>query len=329
MNSFGKNFRVSIFGESHGTAVGVTIDGIPAGTPISEVDFTPELIRRKGTTITGATSRSESDQPRIIAGAYKKHTNGAPLTILFDNQDKISAHYLNTELHPRPSHADLVAYQKHNGYNDPRGGGHFSGRLTVALTAAGVVARKLLPESVNIKASVIEVGGQRTDFDRVVKDAAKNGDSLGGIVECRVTGLRAGIGEPFFDSIESVLSHLLFSIPAVKGVEFGAGFNAAKMMGSNFNDAIIHPTGKTSTNNDGGAVGGLTNSNELVIRVAIKPTPSIAKPQTTIKFDDQTHKSYNLQELSIVGRHDTCIALRAPAVVEAAVAIGLADLTNY
>jgi chorismate synthase len=217
-----------------------------------------------------------------------------------------------------------VAKQKWNGYNDPRGGGHFSGRITLALVAAGVVAKKILGQGVSFTTDIISIGGSfdKQQFPSIIEQAQKALDSVGGIVECRVNGVKAGIGEPFFDSIESTMAHLLFSVPAVKGVEFGAGFKAAEMLGSEHNDPICDAEGHTSSNNAGGVVGGISNGNEIVVRAAIKPTPSISAEQQTFNFE-----SGRVESLVIKGRHDVCITLRAAVVVEAAAAIALADLS--
>jgi len=209
--------------------------------------------------------------------------------------------------------------QKFNGFNDPRGGGHFSGRLTLPLVAAGVIAKKILPE-VRIQAELIEAGGLK-DIQAAIRKADAEKDSIGGIVECRVTGLSPGLGEPFFDSVESLLAHAIFAIPAIKGIEFGSGFSAARMNGSEHNDLIINPEGITQTNNAGGINGGLTNGNDLVFRIAVKPTSSISLPQMTLNLE-----TGKVEELLIAGRHDLCIALRVPVVVEAVTAIVLADL---
>jgi chorismate synthase len=287
---------------------------------LSADDFTADIDRRRSGAA-GTTPRMESDEPMIVSGLFDGHTTGAPLTILFQNGNTRSGDYDELRRHPRPSHADLVAARRFEGHNDHRGGGHFSGRLTLGLVAAGVVAKKMIPASV--RAQIAQIGGERDParFDATIEAAMRGGDSVGGIVECRAEGVPAGLGEPFFDSAESVISHLLFSIPAVKGVEFGLGFGSATLRGSQNNDAIISADGATATNNAGGIVGGLTNGNPLVVRVAIKPTASIAAPQQT--FDMAAGR---IEELIIKGRHDTCIALRAPVVVEAAVAIALADM---
>ncbi len=321
MNSFGRKYRVSIFGESHGGAIGVVLDGVPAGIPLCEDDFMADLARRKSGQ-RGTTPRKESDQPVILSGLFNEKTTGAPLTVVFANENTLSGDYRNLVTHPRPSHADWVALQKYHGYADYRGGGHFSGRLTLGLVVAGVVAKKILKE-ISISSRILEIGGC-TDSERwpdIVETAMKETDSVGGIIECRVENVPVGLGEPFFDSAESIISHLLFSVPAIKGVEFGDGFASARLRGSQNNDPIIAPSGQTSTNHAGGICGGITNGNPLVVRVAVKPTASIASPQQTL--NTATGK---VEELRIKGRHDACIALRAPVVIESAVAIGLADL---
>ena len=322
MNSWGQIFRVSIWGESHGQQVGVSIDGVPAGIALCEEDFSKDLDRRRAGAA-GTTPRKESDLPHIVSGVYNGFTTGSPLTIEFANENTLSGDYRNLVKHPRPSHADLVAQQKWNGYNDPRGGGHFSGRITLGLVAAGVVAKKILDNDTVFSTEIIEIGGEqdKAKFAEILKSARTAQDSVGGVVECRVKGISAGLGEPFFDSAESLIAHLLFSIPAVKGVEFGKGFEAARMRGSEHNDAIIDESGTTATNNAGGIVGGITNGNELVVRAAIKPTASIAREQATYNFE-----SNKVEPLVIKGRHDVCIALRAAVVVESAIAIALADL---
>lgn len=322
MNSWGDRFRLSIWGESHGQQVGVSIDGVPAGIALSEEDFTADLERRRAGAA-GTTPRKESDTPHIVSGVYNGFTTGSPLTIEFLNENTHSGDYRNLTIHPRPSHADWVAQQKWGGYNDPRGGGHFSGRITLGMVAAGVVAKKILGEEVTFSTDIIEIGGSRDkeQWDTIISSAQQTQDSVGGVVECRVQGVKAGLGEPFFDSVESLAAHLLFSVPAIKGVEFGAGFEAARMRGSEHNDPIISADGTTATNHAGGIVGGITNGNEIVARVAVKPTASIAQPQQTLNLE-----SGKVEELVIKGRHDVCITLRAAVVAEAALAIALADL---
>lgn len=325
MNSFGRIFRISIFGESHGESVGIVIDGCPAGLALTTDDFMPDLEKRKGGTQKGTTPRQEEDMPIFKSGLFNNKTTGAPLTILFENKNIRSSDYEKQKAIPRPGHADFVARKKAGGYEDYRGSGHYSGRLTVALVAAGVIAKKLLKlraseVEVSIQATIREIGGE-TDLEKGLQKAIDHKDSIGGIIECRVTGLPIGLGEPFFDSVESMLAHIVFAIPAVRGIEFGTGFAAAKMFGSQHNDAIMDMEGTTKTNHAGGIVGGLTNGNELVFRIAIKPTSSTPKDQTTLNWE-----SGQVETVSVKGRHDLCIALRVPVILEAVTAIVLADL---
>ncbi len=318
MNTFGRIFRLHMLGESHGRLVGVLLDGCPAGLPLSEEDFTNDLDRRRPGAA-GTTPRRDPDRPVIASGIFRGYTTGAPLLIWFENRDTRPGDYERFKQVPRPGHADYTALVKYGGFADHRGGGHFSGRLTLGLVAAGVVAKKLLAP-VKVTASLVEAGGQ-PDIEQAVQQALQDQDSIGGIVECRVSGLPAGLGEPFFDGMESVLSHILFSIPAIKGVEYGAGFAAAGMRGSEHNDPFTGTDGKTATNHAGGINGGISNGNELVLRLAVKPTSSTSRPQQTIDLS-----SSKMTELKIGGRHDACIALRVPVVAEAAVAVVLADL---
>jgi len=479
MNSFGRIFRISIFGESHGESVGIVVDGCPAGMPLTVEDFLPDLERRKGGTQKGTTPRQEEDLPIFKSGLFNNNTTGAPITILFENKNIRSGDYEKQRDVPRPGHADFVAHKKFAGFEDYRGSGHFSGRLTVALVAAGVIAKKMLgyaktspqtplqrrgasedselpgyitntpdqwksvtefakenrkqpteseeklweqlrnrkihgckfrrqhpiegyiadfvclekkvvvevdggyhdaeqqtkidefrtltlqkngyrlirfsneevlnkidwvldevkriliaesispsplerePEGevgIAITSSILEIGGEK-DLDKGLQRAIDAKDSIGGLIECRVTGLPIGLGEPFFDSAESLLSHIVFAIPAVRGIEFGTGFAAAKMFGSEHNDAIEDMEGKTRTNHAGGIVGGLTNGNELVFRIAIKPTSSTPKEQVTLNWE-----TGKVEAASVKGRHDLCIALRVPVILEAVTAIVLADL---
>ncbi|MFM2364094.1 MAG: hypothetical protein RLZZ316_2996 [Bacteroidota bacterium] len=318
MNAFGKLFRVQIFGESHGESVGIVVDGCPAGLPLTAEDMLPDLERRKGGKQKGTTPRQEADYPFIKSGVFNNTTTGFPIAIFFENNNTRSEDYNKQRSFPRPGHADWVAHQKFGGHEDYRGGGHFSARLTTGLVAAGAIAKKLMP-SLIISAAVTEIGGE-TDLEKGLQKAIDAKDSVGGIVECRVTGMPVGLGEPYFDSIESVLAQMLFTIPAVKGVEFGAGFAAAKMVGSQHNDAIENASGKTTTNHAGGIVGGISNGNDLIFRIAIKPTSSTPKEQQSLNWDTQ-----EVETFSIKGRHDLCVALRAPVIVEAVTAIVLAD----
>ncbi len=318
MNSFGRIFRISIYGESHGREVGVLIDGCPAGLPLISDDMLSDLGRRQPRD-EGTTSRREPDIPMIKSGILNNVTTGAPLLIGFENRDARSQDYQPLLDLPRPGHADFTARRKFRGYNDPRGGGHFSGRLTLGLVAAGAIAKKLLGP-VSIQAVLLEAGGV-PDIKKSVKQALLENDSVGGLIECRVEPLPIGLGEPFFDSLESLISHMIFAIPGIRGIEFGAGFETARMKGSQANDCLIDNQGRTRTNYSGGINGGLSNGNELVIRVAVKPTSSIARPQHTVDL-----KTGYPVAISIEGRHDTCFALRTPVVVEAAVALVLIDL---
>ena len=351
MNAFGRKFRVSIFGESHGEALGVVLDGVQPGLPLDIEDFTRDILRRKSGP-KGTTPRIEADVPELISGVYNGLTTGAPLTIVFHNRNTRSGDYSLFNAVPRPGHADYTAGIKWMDFNDPRGGGHFSGRLTLALVAAGVVAKKMV--AARIRAELIEVGGvtkaqalreealpdggieekdepKPSDIWRSVLDKAMAElDSVGGIVECRTEGLPAGLGEPFFDSVESLIAHAVFAIPGVRGIEFGDGFRAARMRGSEHNDPFdkiveggFHKDAVPSKNGAGGVNGGITNGNPLVFRVAFKPTSSIGRGQETFNF--ATGKMTTLQ---IPGRHDCCFALRTPVVVEAVTAIVLADLTR-
>jgi chorismate synthase len=328
MNSFGRIFRVHIFGESHGECVGLTIDGCPSGLPLTVEDFRADIERRKPGA-KGTTPRKEDDIPLIKTGLFNGKTTGAPITILFENNNTRSADYEKLRAVPRPGHADFVATAKYGGNEDYRGSGHFSGRLTVCLVAAGVVAKKLLPPSppptgggtgVSISSRILEIGGE-ADLEKGLQKAIDAKDSIGGIVECTVSGLPVGLGEPFFDSAESMISHAVFAIPAVRGIEFGTGFAAAKMFGSKHNDLLEDKTGKTFTNHAGGIVGGITNGNQLVFRIAIKPTSSTPLEQQTLNIETNT-----VENFSVKGRHDLCIALRVPVVLEAVTAFVLADL---
>ena len=324
MNSFGRIFRITIFGESHGSFVGVNIDGCPAGITMTANDFTKDIERRKPGA-KGTTPRKEDDIPEFITGVFDGKTTGAPLTILFKNSNTRSGDYEKQKAVPRPGHADFVAHKKFNGFEDYRGGGHFSGRLTVAIVAAGVVAKRVIaslsPENkIGIHSTILEIGGEK-DIEKGLQKAIDEKDSVGGIVECRVSNLPIGLGEPFFDLAESVLSHVVFSIPAVKGIEFGAGFAAAKMFGSQHNDALINADGTTATNNAGGILGGITNGNELVFRIVVKPTSSTPKEQQTLNTE-----TGEVEPFSVKGRHDLCIALRVPVVLEAVTAMVIADL---
>jgi chorismate synthase len=318
MNSFGVVFKVSVFGESHGPAIGVTIDGCPPGIALDAGGFLPDLRRRQSGS-KGTTPRLEPDLPEILTGVFDGYTTGAPITLVTRNSNKISSDYDEFKNIPRPGHADFVSRIKYGGYSDMRGSGHFSGRITWGVVAAGVIAKKVNSES-QISAKLISAGGS-DDIERALDEAIASNDSIGGIIECRVKRPPLAAGEPFFYSVESAISHLIFSIPAIKGIEFGAGFAAANMRGSEHNDPFVNSIGETATNNAGGINGGITNGNEIVFRVVVKPTSSTGADQTTFNFKDG-----KMTTLKVKGRHDTCIALRIPVIVEAAAAIALADL---
>jgi chorismate synthase len=318
MNTFGNIFRVSLFGESHGPSIGVTIDGCNPGIPLKPEDFIEDLVRRKSGS-KGTTPRLEGDLAEIISGVKDGFTTGAPVTIMTRNKEMISSDYEDFSSIPRPGHADFVSRVKFSGYTDQRGGGHFSGRLTWGMVAAGVVAKKII-NPVSVKSTLIEAGGSE-NIEEAIDAAVKSGDTIGGIIECRVEKLFAGLGEPFFYSAESAISHIIFSVPAVKGIEFGSGFASAEMKGSEHNDPFIDENGKTSTNNNGGINGGITNGNELIFRIVVKPTSSTGIEQKTFDFN-----KHEMTVLRVKGRHDSCIALRIPVIAEAATAIALADL---
>ena len=319
MNTFGTKFRVSIFGESHGELIGVVLDGVPAGLELSEQDFEQDILRRKSGA-KGTTPRIEDDMPQIVSGVFEGHTTGAPLTIVFRNKNTKSSDYELFAAMPRPGHADLTAALKWDDCQDPRGSGHFSGRLTLPVVAAGVVAKKVLADLTmlddtpfsSVEAQIVEMG----DLD----EAMSEGDSVGAVVQCTVPDIDPGYGEPFWDSVESKIAHAIFAIPGVRGIEFGDGFDAAKMRGSEHNDPI-GPDGRPLKNGAGGVNGGITNGAPIVFRVAFKPTSSIRKAQHTFNF-----ATGQMDTLQVPGRHDVCFALRAPVVVEAMTAIVLADL---
>ena len=338
MNTIGRKFRVSIFGESHGEKIGVVLDGVPAGLELSEADFAKDIARRKSGA-KGTTPRIEADMPEIVSGVFEGHTTGAPLTVLFSNTNTHSSDYSLFADMPRPGHADLTAALKWDDCQDPRGGGHFSGRLTLPVVAAGVVAKKILEDATildetpvtsdSFSARIVELGGIPLSEDcqdmpeswkESIAQAVNDGDSLGAVVECSVAGIDPGYGEPFWDSVESLIAHAVFAIPGVRGIEFGDGFDAARMKGSEHNDPI-GPDGRPLKNGAGGVNGGITNGAPLTFRVAFKPTSSIRKTQKTFNFSKG-----EMDELSVPGRHDACFALRAPVVVEAMTAIILADL---
>ena len=316
MNSFGRVFRVSIYGESHGPEIGVIIDSCPPGILLTPEDFETE-INRRSTGKKGTSKRKESDIPIIKSGVYNNYTTGAPILICFENKNIDSSEY-EFDGFFRPGHADYTSFIKSSGYNDPRGGGHFSGRLTLPIIAAGVIARKLIKD-VKITAVIEQIGGEKK-YEKLLDEVIKDKDSLGGVISCTVKNVQAGLGEPFFNSIESNLSAAIFSIPGVKAIEFGMGINSSTMRGSEYNDLYYNSKGHTKTNNSGGINGGITNGNEIFFRSYIRPTASIGKPQLTYNMN-----SNNMKQFIIEGRHDACFALRVPPIIEAIAAIVIAD----
>ena len=352
-SEFGKNIKISVFGQSHGKAIGVYIDGLKAGEKIDEEELVRFMERRRPGRSPLATRRNEPDRPVFLSGIADKMTCGAPICAIIENTDTRSKDYSELSHKPRPSHADYTAFVKWHGEADMRGGGHFSGRLTAPLCIAGGIAKQILSrKGIFVGAHAQEVAGivddkfplfpERELFEDIaakeipvindeqgrlmaekISEAAYLADSVGGIIECAAIGLPAGIGDPMFDGIENLLARALFGIPAVKGIEFGSGFASARLKGSENNDPFVIKDGNvlTSSNNSGGILGGITNGMPLVLRVAVKPTPSIGKPQKTVDLDtgEQT-------ELVIKGRHDPCIALRAVPVVEAVTALTLLDM---
>jgi chorismate synthase len=296
----------------------VIIDGCPPGIPVKPDDFMTDLRRRQSGSH-GTTKRQEPDLPEILSGVFDGVTTGAPVTLMTRNSDKISSDYDEFKNIPRPGHADFVSRIKHEGFADMRGSGHFSGRITWGVVAAGTLAKKIAG-SADINAKLISAGGSE-DIEKAINEAIALNDTIGGIIECRVLNPPQAIGEPFFYSFESAVSHMIFSIPAIKGIEFGTGFASAAMRGSEHNDPFIDSIGKTATNNAGGINGGITNGNEIVFRIVVKPTSSTGVEQTTFNF-----KTGEMTTLKVKGRHDTCIALRMPVIVEAAAAIAMADL---
>lgn len=352
-SEYGNKLRVSVFGQSHGEAIGVVINGLPSGEAVDTEELQSFMERRRGGKNAYSTKRSEADVPEILSGIQDGKTCGMPLAAIIRNGDKRSADYSEILDKPRPGHADYTAFVKWQGNADMRGGGHFSGRLTAPLCIAGGIAKQILARrGIHVGAHLDAVAGikdtpfEMTDgaelFDKIAsKDfpvindgagekmkeaivtAAESLDSVGGVIECMVTGVPAGIGEPMFDGVENRLASALFGIPAIKGVEFGKGFEAASLRGSENNDPYVMENGeiKTATNNAGGILGGITNGAPIVVRVAVKPTPSIAKEQDTVSLSRG-----EAAKLVVKGRHDPCIAQRAVPVVEAVTATVILDM---
>ena len=352
--SFGKNFKVTLFGQSHSEEIGIVIDGISAGYKINKDLIRKNLERRRPGKNKFSTARKEDDDFKIVSGEVEGITCGAPLCALIENKDQRSKDYDNLKDRPRPSHADYPAYVKFKGFNDIRGGGQFSARITAPIVIAGSIAEDLLlNRGIKIYSRIKSIG-QASDIDLNLNDigeeklcdlknedfpvfqnearekmqeeilkAKEEGDSIGGIVETFILNMPKGIGEPFFDSLESVISHAVFSVPGIRGIEFGSGFEAAKMHGSSHNDEYYYENGevKTRTNNHGGIIGGLSSGMPIIFRAAVKPTSSIAKAQNTISLKDK--KNVNLK---IIGRHDPSIVPRALVAIEMITALAILDL---
>ncbi|SFD15549.1 chorismate synthase [Clostridium uliginosum] len=351
---WGNKLKFSIFGESHGVGIGITIDGLPAGVEINMEDVMKEMARRAPGKSNLSTARKETDAPEILSGFFEGKTTGTPLCAVIRNADMHSKDYGKLKDLVRPGHADYPGFIKYNGFNDYRGGGHFSGRITAPLVFAGAICKQILEaKGIIIGAHVKSIGKiQDKSFDQIelnkellnklkcnelpliltekedemrntILEARKDGDSIGGTIECTVIGINPGIGNPFFDSVESTLAHLMFSVPAVKGIEFGKGFLMSELRGSECNDEYYYEGDKirTYTNNNGGITGGITNGMPILFKACIKPTPSISKKQRTIDIAEKKDS-----ELVIEGRHDPCIVQRAIPVIESVTAIGILDL---
>lgn len=355
MSSFwGTNIHLSLFGESHGDAIGITIDGLPAGIEIDFDIVQKELNRRAPSNSISSTGRAEDDRFRVLSGFFNNTTTGAPLCAVIFNKDQNPSDYLEIKDIIRPGHADYTSRVKYSGFNDYRGGGHFSGRLTAPIVFAGAIAKQILYlQNITVGSHIYSIGNiADVPFDNVKIDSSlleditnknfpvisdaqgrkiqdlilevkQDSDSIGGIIEAAAVNVPAGIGSPFFDSVESTISHLLFSIPSVKGVEFGTGFNISKMKGSQANDEfyIKDESIKTYTNNNGGILGGITNGMPVICRCAIKPTPSIGKKQSTVNMKERCNT-----QIEVKGRHDSCIVVRAVPVVESCISLALLDL---
>lgn len=333
MNTFGNKFRITLWGESHTPSIGVTIEGVPSGIAIPQEDFLKEIDRRRPGA-KGTTSRKESDIPIIIRGIENGVTTGTSIQISFENKNIRPTDYSQFAEIPRPSHADMVRLMKYPKEEFTSGGGVFSGRMTLPLVAAGVIAKKIIAP-IEIETEFTSLGKisipqeystnpwDYPTFANYIESIMAEGDSIGGVVKCTCNRVPAGIGEPFFESLESRISQLIFSIPGIRGIEFGDGFAAAAMKGSEHNDPIIDTSGKTSKNSAGGINGGISNGNPIIFSVAIKPTASISRTQRSISL-----KTGQMTEFSIRGRHDSCFALRVPVVIESMAAIAIASFSK-
>lgn len=319
MNTYGTLYRVSIYGESHGKAIGVLIDGIPAGIKL-DIDLIKHDLDQRRPGGIGTTPRVEQDEFMILSGYFNGYTTGTPLHVMIENTNTRSEDYEHLKKHPRPGHADFVSEVKYKGFQDYRGGGHFSGRLTAAIVIAGAIAKQIIPFKISSK--IIQLGNEtdQTIFDQLITKLQQEKDSIGGIIEVKATDMVVGLGEPFFHKLDAEIAKIMFSIPAVKGCEIGDGFHGVHLKGSEFNDVIIDSSGKTKTNHSGGVSGGISNGNDLVVKVMMKPASSIGKLQETYDFNHS-----EVRELEVKGRHDSVIIKRAGIVLESALAISLAD----
>mgnify|MGYP002578492439 CR=1 FL=1 len=351
---FGNNVKISIFGESHGNAIGITIDGLPCGFEIDMDKVLFEMGRRAPGKNQLSTARNEKDLPEILSGYFEGRTTGTPLCAIIRNGDTRSKDYSKTKDFVRPGHADYSGFERYSGFNDYRGGGHFSGRLTAPLVFSGAICKQILEgkgifigahigsiknieddsfnptnistkELLNLKSKELPLINEALEekIRHTIMQAKYEGDSVGGTIECAIVGIKAGVGNPFFDSIESTLAHLMFSVPAIKGIEFGRGFDMTKLFGSEANDEYYYDGDlvKTKTNNNGGILGGISNGMPIVFKVAVKPTASILKEQNTIDINNKKDVKFRIE-----GRHDPCIVQRAVPVIEAVAAIGILDL---
>lgn len=324
-STYGENILVSIFGESHGKAIGVTISGLPAGFSIDLEELAEFMARRAPGNSQYSTSRKESDTVEFISGVVEGVTCGSPVTAIIKNSNIKSKDYDEIKKIPRPGHADYVSHIKYKGYEDYRGGGHFSGRLTAPLCiAGGIFIQVLEKKGIKISARISEIKCNSENPFQEIEKAKKNGDSVGGIISCEITGVPVGIGEPIFHGIENKIASAVFGIPAVKGIEFGRGFESTKICGSENNDSFKNDGGslKTNGNNHGGVLGGISSGMPITFNVAIKPTPSISKEQETVDYNG------SIVRLNVKGRHDPCIVPRAVPCVEAAAAMGIIDLID-
>lgn len=319
MNSYGQLFRITLYGESHQKAIGVVIDGVTPGTPIDIDLIKHDLDLRKPKAI-GTTPRKEDDEPIITSGVFKGVATGSPIHMMIENKNVKSKDYDHLKKQPRPGHADFVAERKYHGFQDHRGGGRFSGRLTAALVAAGSIAKMMLPYQFSHQLKQIGTLTDMSKIDDYLREIIAEGDSVGGIVEIKIKGVEVGLGEPMFEKLDAELAKMMFNIPAVKGFEMGLGFQGVSYKGSMFNDLILDDTGKTKTNHAGGVTGGISNGNDIVCRVFVKPTSSIQKQQETYHLEKQ-----KLEPLKVGGRHDVAIVRRVGIVLENAAAIVLAD----